>query len=77
MNNVQLVVTDQGSNGSYHTKLFIDEQESGILYLNKEQYELISRALKQKCNESGIIFNVENPYDLSQLDDAEEEDYLE
>jgi hypothetical protein len=77
MNNVQLVVTDQGSNGSYHTKLFIDEQESGILYLNKEQYELISRALKQKCNESGIIFNVENPYDLSQLEDVEEEDYLE
>ena len=72
MNNVQLVVTDQGLSGSYHTKLFIDEQESGILYLNKDQYKLISQALKQKCNESGIIFNVENSFDLSQPSDSKD-----
>lgn len=77
MNSVQLVVTDQGSSGSYHTKLFIDELESGILYLNKEQFDLISAALKESCNEKGVNFTIENPYDLSYMDDVEEEDYLE
>jgi len=77
MNSVQLVVTDQGTSGAYHTKLFIDEQESGILYLNSEQFNSISKFLKDGCSQNGIIFSVENPYDLSYMDDVEEEDYLE
>lgn len=77
MNSIQLVVTDQGTSGSYHTKLFIDEQESGILYLNREQFDTVSKFFKDGCNEKGIIFSVENPYDLSYLDEVEEEDYLE
>jgi len=73
MNNVLLKVVDQSSGGSYHIKLFIDEKEAGIFYLNEEQFDFFVKSLKSQSLETGIVFSVENPFDV---DSDEEEEFF-
>jgi len=74
MNSLLLKVVDQSSGGSYHIKLFTDEKESGIFYLNDEQFDFFVSALKRKSLDTGVNFTVENPFDLTEDD---EENFLE
>lgn len=75
MNSVRLVVTDQVPNGSYHTKLFLDEQESGILYLTPEQFLKVSQCFKSFCYENSLSFDIENPFDIDLNDDDELDEF--
>jgi hypothetical protein len=71
MNNVNLLVVDQSSSGSYHVKILIDSKESGILYLSSDQFNLFSAGLKHICYENNISFLVENPFDIEAEDDED------
>jgi len=73
MNSVSLVVADQTPGGSLHVKLFLDEKESGILYLNEEQFITLTKFLRTSCYESEINFDVENPFDVDSCEAVEEE----
>lgn len=71
MNNILLKVVDQSSGGSYHIKLFVDEKETGIFYLNEEQFDFFVKSLKSHSLENGVVFSVENPFDLDEEDGEE------
>lgn len=73
MNSILLKVVDQSSGGSYHIKLFIDEKEAGIFYLNEEQYDFFVRGLKSQSLDTGVVFSVENPFEV---DSDDEEEYF-
>jgi len=73
MKSVSLIVADQTPGGSLHVKLFLDEKESGILYLNEEQFHTLGKFLRSSCFESNIDFEIENPFDSDSGDDIEEE----
>jgi len=74
MNNLSLVVTDQTDTGCYHVKLLINEKDSGILYIEPSQFDFVVRSFWRACTSEGIPFNIENPFDETELDDAEEFD---
>ena len=73
MRAVSLVVADQTPGGAYHVKLFLDEKESGILYLNESQLFTLTKFLRSSCFESDINFELENPFDTDSCDDMDEE----
>lgn len=70
MNNLHLQVVDKNSS-NYHVKLFVDEKESGIFYLNEEQFLFFKKALQQQSVFNDIEFNVSDPY--SDEEDLEED----
>ena len=71
MNNISLVVSDKSVNNSFHVKLFVDEQDVGVLYLNENQLHFLSRALKTSSQEEGISYFLENPFDYSEEDEVD------
>ena len=73
MRSISLIVADQTPGGSLHVKMFIDEKESGILYLNEDQFLLLSKFLRSSCLENDINFDVENPFDPDTCDDTDVE----
>lgn len=62
MNSVRIQVVDKSSNNSYHAKLFVDEQESGILYLKEEQFLFFCKALQKECTSSDVNYDCEDPF---------------
>ena len=77
MNKIELVVTEQSNNGSFHVKLILDSKESGILYLNKQQLDSIAESFKSYSYENDVSFRLENPFDYSSFDDVEDDDDIE
>lgn len=77
MNKIELLVTEQSGNGSFHVRLLLDSKESGILYLNNEQLDGLSESFKSYCYENDLSFRLENPFDYSSFDDDEDTDDLE
>jgi len=62
MNNLRLQIIDKSSTNCYHVKVFVNEQESGILYLSEEQFFFFQKALQKESNEKDINFEVEDPF---------------
>ena len=73
MNHIHLQVVDKNSSNNYHIKLFVDQKESGIFYLNEEQYFFFKKALQQQSCREDINFDVSDPYS-DEEDTAEELD---
>lgn len=70
MNQIHLQVVDKNINNNYHVKLFIDQKESGIFYLNEDQYFFFRKALQHQSTHDDVQFNVSDPY--SDEEDSEE-----
>lgn len=68
MNNLRLQVIDKSSNNSYHVKVFVDEQESGILYLKEDQFFFFQKALQLESNNKDINFSVNDPFSEEDFD---------
>jgi len=72
MNSISLVVVDQSASGSYHIKVLMDEKDSGILYVSSDQFDFIVKSFWRSCTSNGISFNVENPFDETNIDDVDQ-----
>jgi len=62
MNSIRIQVVDKSSSNSYHVKLFVDEQESGIFYLREEQFLFLCKALQKECTSSDVEYECEDPF---------------
>lgn len=69
MNHLHLQVIDKSKSNCYHVKLFVDEQECGILYLKEEQFYFFKKALQVECSSKDVQFDVSDPFS----DDTEED----
>jgi len=76
MNNFLLKVVDKTNSNNYHCKIFVDGNESGILYLTENQFLELSGIISRGCNEKDIPYKIENNFDFFEEDfelDEEEE----
>jgi hypothetical protein len=76
MNNFLLKVVEKTNNNNYHCKVFVDGNESGILYLTEDQFLELSGIISRGCNDRDITYKIENNFDFVEedfeLDDQEE-----
>jgi hypothetical protein len=68
MNNFLLKVVDKTNNNNYHCKIFVDDNESGILYLTENQFIELSGIISRGCNEKDIPYKIENSFDFFEDD---------
>jgi hypothetical protein len=70
MHTIKLDVKSRTTSGSVHGNLFIDDHDTGPLYLTEAELKILASALKTGCQQSNIIFeqtdvnNDEFEYDL-------------
>lgn len=55
MRTVKLSVESWTSSGGAHTSLIIDGQDTGRLYLNREEYDLMVMLLQAGARETGNV----------------------
>ena len=68
MNNFLLKVVEKTNSNNYHCKVYVDGNESGIMYLTEDQFLELSGIISRGCNDREIAYKIENDFDFVEED---------
>ena len=68
MNNFLLKVVEKTNNNNYHCKVYVDGNESGILYLTENQFLELSGIISRGCIDREIPYEIDNDFDFVEED---------
>ena len=60
-NSIRLEPAGGGSNNSANTRVFINDHDIGVLYLNKQEFEILHDVLKTGSNDAESDVKIEAP----------------
>lgn len=69
MNSLELEVISKTNDGGAHVKLNDGNDNLGILYLDKKQFEVIIGILTTGSFQKDVDFSVKNPFDVEDDED--------
>ena len=61
MDKINLIVTNKTKTGGIHLSLKTENDDLGILYSTKEQYNKFLNLLREGCFQSGVELNLNDP----------------
>lgn len=62
MNKLKLLVTNKTNSNSTHCKLFIDNEDCGVLFLSERELDTLYGILRSGCLEREASFELEDPF---------------
>jgi hypothetical protein len=72
MNKIELQLVDTHGDDTYHVKVLVNGKDVGILYLNEEEGEIITKLLQRGAAASDAQFNSDLFDQDGDYDDEEE-----
>lgn len=64
MSELELIVTGKTLHGGVHVQVNIDKDDSGVLYLTREQFINLSSLLQTGCFNKDVDFKLVDPYNI-------------
>jgi hypothetical protein len=71
MSSLELQIVNRTNNGAVHLQVKSANDEFGVLYLSKEQYETLIQIIRVGCFNKEVDLTVNDPYNVDEGDDED------
>lgn len=76
MINLDLQILDRTQNGTVHLQLKSSNDDLGVLYLSKEQYEVLVQIIRVGCFNKDVDLSVNDPYNRDEEEEGDNNSHI-